>query len=192
MKSSANTLEPDMASSSHEEREGVQRVNKAKLLEERAKKLSSRFGLHIRTWEWRMAGPEETVLRVDKPICMRARWTCHRCKSSFVSLLTCPNCDHARCTKCPRFPPGHQSDDRKDPINFPEVDEGLAIPDYNWQDAGILLTRPSRTGGQDLILKKPRQRVRRSCHECHTTFAYMSNMCEKCSHLRCTDCPREP
>lgn len=174
--------------------DAVQRVSKAKLLEERAKKLSDRFGLRISTWEWRLEEVDETVLRTDKPICMRARWTCHRCATAFASFTICPNCDHARCTKCSRFPPEHErpSVDNNLPAGFPDEDEGLMIPDYNWTDAGILLTRPSKTGGQDLILKKPRRRVRRSCHECHTQFAQISKTCQKCGHIRCTDCPREP
>ncbi|KAK3182359.1 hypothetical protein K4F52_006362 [Lecanicillium sp. MT-2017a] len=174
--------------------DAVQRVSKAKLLEERAKKLSNRFGLRISTWEWRLEEVDETVLRTDKPICMRARWTCHRCATAFASFTICPNCDHARCTKCSRFPPEHErpSVDNNLPAGFPDEDEGLMIPDYNWTDAGILLTRPSKTGGQDLILKKPRRRVRRSCHECHTQFSQISKTCQKCGHIRCTDCPREP
>jgi hypothetical protein len=43
-----------------------------------------------------------------------------------------------------------------------------------------------------LVYKKPRQRVRRSCHECDTLFKSGSKKCDKCGHARCTDCPRDP
>jgi len=56
---------------------------------------------------------------------------------------------------------------------------------------GVTLTLPSRTGGQDLVRKAPRQRVHRTCHRCQTDFAG-EKICKKCSHTRCKNCPREP
>jgi len=56
---------------------------------------------------------------------------------------------------------------------------------------GATLTLPSRTGGQDLVRKAPRQRVHRTCHRCQTDFAG-EKICKKCSHTRCKNCPREP
>lgn len=53
------------------------------------------------------------------------------------------------------------------------------------------LTLPSRTGGQDLVRKAPRQRVHRKCHRCSTDFA-SEKICRKCNHHRCKTCPREP
>jgi hypothetical protein len=50
----------------------------------------------------------------------------------------------------------------------------------------------SRTGGQDVIYKAIRQRVRRTCHQCQTLFPGTSTVCESCGHIRCRSCPREP
>jgi hypothetical protein len=47
-------------------------------------------------------------------------------------------------------------------------------------------------GAPDLVLKKPTQRVRRTCHQCQTLFAPHTKTCANCSHVRCTDCPRDP
>lgn len=54
------------------------------------------------------------------------------------------------------------------------------------------LTLPSPTGGQDLVHRKPRQRVRRFCHMCQTMYANKSKECANCSHIRCKKCPRDP
>lgn len=43
-----------------------------------------------------------------------------------------------------------------------------------------------------MVHKKPRQRVRRTCHECETLFLSGNKTCDKCGHVRCTDCPRDP
>jgi RNA polymerase subunit RPABC4/transcription elongation factor Spt4 len=50
----------------------------------------------------------------------------------------------------------------------------------------------SRTGGQDVIYKAIKQRVRRTCHQCQTLFPGISTVCESCGHIRCKSCPREP
>jgi hypothetical protein len=34
--------------------------------------------------------------------------------------------------------------------------------------------------------------VRRTCHECKTMFFTGNKTCDKCGHIRCTDCPRDP
>jgi hypothetical protein len=54
------------------------------------------------------------------------------------------------------------------------------------------LTMESRTGGQDVIYKEIKQRVRRTCHQCQTIFKGHSTVCESCGHIRCRNCPREP
>ncbi|TQV96074.1 hypothetical protein IF1G_04657 [Cordyceps javanica] len=67
-------------------------------------------------------------------------------------------------------------------------DEGYIAP-----DAGAIRQRRSNTGGPDLVLKKARYRVRRTCHVCQADFAQLSQTkCDKCEHVRCTDCPRDP
>jgi hypothetical protein len=66
------------------------------------------------------------------------------------------------------------------------------VPDYTYDTKPFVLKKPSKTGGQDLVHKKPRQRVRRTCHECSTLFTTGTKQCAKCDHTRCTDCPRDP
>lgn len=176
-------------------------MSKAELFEERAKKLGERFGLEIKASEWQATRPsaDETVLRVDKPIRMRVRRTCHHCGTGFTAAKECPSCQHVRCTKCARYPPKRSeaeviaSRERRAAIIKANKENAPIIPDWA-PDARskFVLTRPSKSGGQDLVYKKPRQRVRRTCHECSTIFQAGSKTCESCGHKRCTDCPRDP
>lgn len=177
---------------------GVSRLSKLELFEERAKKLNERFGLEIHPMEWQSAIPSDTVLRMDKPIRMRVRRTCHRCNATFGTTKECPNCNHSRCTKCTRFPPKRSeaeiiaSRERRAAKIKANRENAPILPDYAPIEKDIVLKRPSKTGGQDLVHKKPRQRVRRTCHECDTLFTAGTKTCEKCKHVRCTDCPRDP
>lgn len=61
-----------------------------------------------------------------------------------------------------------------------------------WVDDDNVLHLPSRTGGQDVVRVPPQQRVRRSCHLCHTLFVGRATDCRLCGHARCKRCPREP
>ncbi|KAL7893645.1 hypothetical protein HDV64DRAFT_149745 [Trichoderma sp. TUCIM 5745] len=177
---------------------GVSRLSKLELFEERAKKLNERFGLEIHPMEWQSAVPNDTVLRMDKPIRMRVRRTCHRCNATFGATKECPNCNHSRCTKCTRYPPKRSeaeivaSRERRAAKIKANRENAPILPDYAPIEKEIVLKRPSKTGGQDLVHKKPRQRVRRTCHECDTLFTAGTKTCEKCKHVRCTDCPRDP
>ncbi|KFY52960.1 hypothetical protein V496_08029 [Pseudogymnoascus sp. VKM F-4515 (FW-2607)] len=56
----------------------------------------------------------------------------------------------------------------------------------------LQITKPPRTSKQELVLKKPVQRVRRNCHCCGTLFYPPTKTCTECGHIRCTDCPRDP
>ncbi|TFA99273.1 hypothetical protein CCMA1212_008971 [Trichoderma ghanense] len=177
---------------------GVSKLSRLELFEERAKKLNERFGLEIQPMEWQKAIPNDTVLRMDKPIRMRIRRTCHRCNATFGAGKECPNCNHARCTKCTRYPPKRTeaeiiaSRERRAAKIKANRENAPIEPDYGPEDKDFVLTRPSKTGGQDLVHKKPRQRVRRTCHECNILFIAGTKVCERCSHVRCTDCPRDP
>lgn len=180
--------------------EGVSKLTRSQLFEERAKKLGERYGLDIKLSELQTGSPDDTVLRMDKPIRMRVRRTCHKCSATFSSAKECPNCQHARCTKCTRYPPKRTeaeiiaSRERRAAIIKANKENAPIIPDYSYayDDKKIVLTRPSKTGGQDLVHKKPRQRVRRTCHECQTLYISGNKTCDKCGHVRCTDCPRDP
>ncbi|KAL7933715.1 hypothetical protein V8C35DRAFT_303679 [Trichoderma chlorosporum] len=186
------------ARAAYESMIGVSKLSKLELFEERAKKLNERFGLEIQPMQWRNALPGDTVLRTDKPIRMRIRRTCHRCNATFGAAKECPNCNHGRCTKCTRYPPklseaeAIASRERRAAKIKANRENAPILPDYGVEDKKFVLTRPSKTGGQDLVHKKPRQRVRRTCHECKTLFIAGHKTCERCSHVRCTDCPRDP
>jgi hypothetical protein len=186
------------ARAKYEAMAGVSKLSKNQLLEERAKKLGERFGLELTSAEWQTTSPDETVLRMDKSIRMRVRRTCHKCSTTFTHAKECPNCQHVRCTKCVRHPPKRTeaelaaSRERRAAIIKANKENAPIVADYGWDEKEIILKRPSKTGGQDLVYKKPRQRVRRTCHECETLFKTGSKRCEACGHARCTDCPRDP
>ncbi|KAK7432653.1 hypothetical protein QQZ08_000862 [Neonectria magnoliae] len=190
----------EVARAKYEGMEGVSKLTRNQLFEERAKKLGERYGLEIKLSELQSGSPDDTVLRVDKPIRMRVRRTCHKCSATFSAAKECPNCQHARCTQCTRYPPKRTeaeiiaSRERRAAIIKANKENAPIIPDYSYpfSDKKIVLTRPSKTGGQDLVHKKPRQRVRRTCHDCQTLFVSGKKTCEKCGHVRCTDCPRDP
>ena len=178
---------------------GISKLSKAELFEERAKKLGERFGLEIKSSEWHSVSPDDTVLRMDKPIRMRVRRTCHKCNAHFQFDKECPGCQHIRCTKCVRNPPKRTeaeliaSRERRAAKIKANKENAPIIPDYAYDGTQVyVLKRPSKTGRQDLVYRKLRQRVRRTCHECDTLFAAGSKFCESCSHVRCTDCPRDP
>ncbi|PHH64588.1 hypothetical protein CDD81_4199 [Ophiocordyceps australis] len=189
---------PAEARARYEGLQGVTKLTRSQLFEERAKKLAERYGIDIKPSDWPCPTLDDTVLRVNKPIRIRVRRTCHRCASTFSAAKLCPNCDHSRCKKCPRYPPKRTEAEKLASRERMEIflkanrDNPPMVADYAYYDHGIVLKRPSKTGGQDLYYKKPRQRVRRSCHECYTIFKVGSKECHQCGHLRCTDCPRDP
>jgi hypothetical protein len=183
----------------YEGMQGVSKVSKAQLLEERAKKLGERFGLEIKASEWQTTViTDDTILRMDKPIRMRVRRTCHKCNANFTAAKECPNCQHVRCTKCARHPAKRTEEElvasreRRAAIIKANKENAPIIPDYGWEEKEIILTRTRRGGGQDLVHRKPRQRVRRNCHECQALFRPGNKTCDGCGHVRCTDCPRDP
>lgn len=179
----------------YDDLEGVTRVAKQDLFEERARKLGEKYGLEIKKSEW--YSTEGTALRVEKPIRMRVHRTCAACSATFSSAKECPSCGS---TKYKRYPPKRTeaekiaSRERRAALIKANKENAPIIPDYRY-DSGKKdppLTKPSKTGGPDLVHKKPRQRVRRTCHECQALFATGSKRCDKCEHVRCTDCPRDP
>ncbi|PNY28610.1 Uncharacterized protein TCAP_01470 [Tolypocladium capitatum] len=180
--------------------EGVTKMARSQLFEQRAKKMAERYGLEIKASDWQSvaADGDDTVLRIDKPIRIRVRRTCHRCHVAFAADKECPGCQHVHCAKCARYPPQRTEAEqlashmRREAIVKANKENPPIVADYSYTDEGIVLTRPSKTGGQDLVYKKPRQRVRRSCHECQALFVGGSKKCEDCGHMRCTDCPRDP
>ena len=101
----------------------------------------------------------------------RVHRTCCKCQRSFVrDSKECPQCSHLRCTKCPREPAKLD----KWPDGYP----GDVIP-----------AEPER---MDRQWRKPRVRVRWTCHECQKVFMSEQHRCANCSHARCSDCERDP
>lgn len=171
-------------------------VPRAQLFAERAKKLGELYGLELKPSEWHST--EGTALRVEKPIRMRVHRKCHVCDTSFGLGKECSKCKHPRCKQCPRVPPKkteaekEESRKKRAAILKDRAENPPIIPDWDTSDKKVVLRKPAKTGGQDLIHRKPRQRVRRTCCQCTKLYASGTKTCESCSHVRCTDCPRDP
>ncbi|PGH26916.1 hypothetical protein AJ80_01297 [Polytolypa hystricis UAMH7299] len=154
--------------------------------QERARALFAKYGLTLEPGEWITQAPaDRSVQRVEKPIRMRVRRVCHNCTATFGADKVCSSCQHVRCKKCFRYPPAKPKDDGKGKTR-------ADIPAPKEAPKKVVLTLPSRTGGQDLVCKPIRQRIRRTCHKCSTVFIGDATECENCSHIRCKNCPRDP
>ncbi|QUC20691.1 uncharacterized protein UV8b_04932 [Ustilaginoidea virens] len=173
-------------------------VSKLGIFQQRAKRLGEKYGLVIEPSDSLRLTPNETAHRVDKPIRMRIRRTCHQCNTTFSARRECSKCRHVRCDKCPQFPPRKAEPDRLAGLEEPEPavkasrEDPSVAADVCWRHQRVQRKRASKTGGQDLVHRRPRQRVRRMCHECETLFGSGSKNCAFCGHVRCTDCPRDP
>jgi hypothetical protein len=150
--------------------------------QERARALFAKYGLTLESHEWIAApAPRPTVQRVEKPIRMRVHRSCHHCGTLYGSDKVCLHCEHKRCTKCPRYPK------KKTPEEKQAEKDGTEQPKRK-----RMLTIRTRAG-EELVYQPPKQRIRRTCHRCETLFVPgTSTVCEKCEHVRCTKCPREP
>jgi hypothetical protein len=114
-----------------------------------------------------------------KPATQRVRRTCHKCESLFTppTAVTCEQCQHIRCTKCPREP----AKLNKWPTGYPgdaqaESDEEVEKQIQNFRR----------------IWRKPRRIVRWECEQCHSLFRQGSPQCPGCGHERCDQCTRSP
>lgn len=155
---------------------------------DRAKKLAERFKV---TLDPVYSGPDREISRIEKPIRMRIHRSCHRCNATFRGGKVCSQCEHVRCKACPRYPLKKTEKKEKEPV-VTIVD--AIEPDTYWNlREQVLLTKPSpRPGAAPLVRKVPKQRVRRTCHNCKTLFAGKSKICSNCDHVRCVECPRDP
>jgi rRNA maturation endonuclease Nob1 len=113
---------------------------------------------------------------------MRVHRECHECKKDFGGENVCGNCGHKRCKECTRFPKKVDKDE----------DATINVVIEKPEKYRLQITKPARASKQDLVLKKPVQRVRRNCHCCGTLFYPPTKTCTECGHIRCTDCPRDP
>jgi len=142
---------------------------------QRARLLAEKHGIEI-SEEWPFPTRPPPGERVEKPIRMRVRRYCHVCQTAFGSEKTCPSCNHKRCADCPRSPAKSEKQKAK------------KYKEYDIYDG---LTRPNKSGGQDLIHRDIRQRVHYKCHKCQTDFSG-AKACSNCNHRLCKLCPREP
>ncbi|KAE8350405.1 hypothetical protein BDV28DRAFT_159628 [Aspergillus coremiiformis] len=159
--------------------------------EEKTRALFAKYGLTPEPGEWRSHN-DMAVQRVAKPIRMRVRRTCHRCQTTFGPDKLCTNCQHVRCKKCPRYPAAKTHDQTATALHTILAQKDKNPTGTQRKVKEPPLTLPSRTGGQDLVRKQIKQRVRRTCHRCCTTFAPGATECNSCKHTRCKKCPRDP
>jgi hypothetical protein len=192
-------------------------VTRSEIEAERIRKIYERFTKELKDLELTESNrPDREAYRVEKPIRMRIHRTCHLCNATFGNNKLCWTCQHPRCSRCPRHPTemkaAEQSRSGKpaDMMEVMEVDEDVKEKGKGNLDPAtdadmtevdsllhlkgqIILMRPSRIpGAQPLVRKKPKQRVRRACHQCEATFPSGHKICLRCQHVRCTDCPRDP
>jgi len=160
------------------------------LQREKARALFAKYGLTLDPGEWMIKPTNANIQRVEKPVRMRVRRNCHRCLAAFGASVTCPHCQHPRCKKCIRYPPTKSAEDKgkgKEKAVTP-----TPAPKATPKPSKMVLSIPSRTGGQDRVRRPIKMRVRRSCHRCSALFDGDATVCEKCSHIRCKKCPRSP
>ena len=108
---------------------------------------------------------------VLRPTVQVIRRTCHECDTLFkpARRTDCQNCSHVRCRLCPRFPTRSEK----------------------WPQGSSKDEEPKMVATVQRVYKKPRQRVRWSCHACSTMFVDRER-CRTCGHDRCKSCPRTP
>jgi hypothetical protein len=170
--------------------EGATKMMRSEIEAERQKKLAERFAIDIEPLS--TTKPDRVTYRVEKPVRMRIHRICHKCNTTFGGSKICANCEHPRCTKCPRFPAKKPEGKGKSKEDAPRKD--IIEPDSWWGlKEEVELTMPNpKANGQPLVRKAPRQRIRRTCCKCSTLFATGGKTCSDCEHSRCADCPRDP
>lgn len=174
-------------------------TNYSAVQHERARTLFAKYGVTLEPGDTK--SPADLQLtRVTKPIRMRVRRTCHRCETVFGSEKLCINCQHTRCTKCPRYPPARTTEPepalRKPKLPEPSLPQPrIFCRTPHLKLSGFIetsLETSPRAGGQNLVHRPVRQRVHRFCHLCNSVFTPGSKDCQSCSHVRCKKCPRDP
>ncbi|KAJ5782890.1 hypothetical protein N7457_004664 [Penicillium paradoxum] len=162
---------------------------------EKARTLFAKYGLALNQADLKPHSDLQ-LIRVTKPIRMRVHRTCHRCETTFGAEKLCINCQHTRCTKCPRHPLAKIESSRKPKLPEPSIPQSHSL--FKEQHLGLgrkldqPLKIPSPPSGQNYVQKPMRQRVHRYCHFCTMAFAPGSNECSDCNHTRCKICPRDP
>ncbi|KAH6951163.1 hypothetical protein BKA56DRAFT_505841, partial [Ilyonectria sp. MPI-CAGE-AT-0026] len=129
----------------YEDLEGVIKIGKKDLFEERARKLGEKYGLEIKQREW--YSTESTALRVEKPIGMRVHRTCAACSATFTSAKECPSCGSTKYKCCtPKRTGTEKIASRKRRVARLKANKENAsiIPDYGAEFKETVLKRPSK------------------------------------------------
>jgi hypothetical protein len=158
------------------------------LQEEKARALFAKYGLTLEPGEWMLKTTNANIQRVEKPVRMRVRRYCHRCRATFGADRVCSSCQHVRCKNCFRYP----SSKSKEAKGKEKAAAPAPAPKEVSKPSKVVLTIPSRTGGQDRVRRPIKMRIRRTCHRCSTLFVADATECTQCSHIRCKKCPRDP
>jgi hypothetical protein len=182
---------------------------RASVHHERTRALVAKYGLSVEAHEW-TPNPHSTrapqsVMRVEKPIRMRIRHTCHICHTMFGAARDCRRCLHRRCVECPRNPPRKAHDDDKENKCASDSDGNDDDDDdldrgkrrsykVNSREGSPALHSSGKSrvasGGPQPIMHM--QRAGRVCHQCQQKFpTSTASPCVSCGHLRCSKCPRE-
>jgi hypothetical protein len=174
--------------------EGATKVLRSDIEADRQKKLAERFAIDIEPLSIKTSKPDKEAYRIEKPVRMRIHRTCHRCQTTFGGNKNCANCEHLRCSKCPRYP-AKKSEGKGKTKEADNPKKDIIEPDTWWglKQKDPELTRPNpKENGQPLVRKPPRQRVRRTCCKCKLLYVTGAKTCTGCEHGRCADCPRDP
>jgi hypothetical protein len=174
---------------------------------QRTRTLIEKYGLSVEAHEWTPIPPStrglpSNYLRVEKPIRMRIRHSCHLCHTAFGAARNCRQCQHRRCVECPRTPRRKTHDDDKENNFSPDSDgddddeerRDRRIRKVNSREGSPAVqsqgkSRAASSGPQPVVQM---QRTRRVCHQCQQDFpADTAQLCVSCGHLRCSKCPRE-
>lgn len=165
--------------------------------QDKARALFEKYGLKLEPHEWQPP-VSRSFERVEKPIRMRIHRHCHRCQTTFGAEKVCSNCNHTRCKKCPRYPLKKKKDaqSKETTMAATTVTEAGGKIEEVEQTKAKMRTKPQPLtvlrNGKEVVLRKPRQIVRRTCHLCEGVFVSSEKTCASCQHVRCKLCPRDP
>ncbi|TLD37972.1 hypothetical protein E2P81_ATG03647 [Venturia nashicola] len=155
---------------------------------ERTRRLLAKYGLSVEAQDWMPAisNYPATVLRVEKQIRMRVRFTCHLCEHIFGANRNCKTCNHKRCEACPRHPSkrrleskSREETDRENLTRTNLAKENLTITTdvvstrKREHEEMESLTRSRSRGKMQASEDAPipvMQSLQHSCHKCNITF----------------------
>ena len=137
---------------------------------DRTQAILAKYNLDIEQPRW-PSHPFPALERVTKPIRMRVRYTCHRCKTSFGHDKECISCRHRRCAKCDRYP-----------ARKPKPGVGLQTMPAALVDPVEKSVPETEAVAADHMC---------ACHECQTFIEMTIEECPNCHHAICDRCHKE-